>query len=248
MGRDYSASTVTPEAVQIRPDVAGVGSRTIALIVDTTLQVALLIPVLFLPLADGLSSTGEAVVVAIVVFVVLWLYYPAFEWLRRGQTPGKRFQGIRVVRTDGQPAGLAPVLVRNLVRIVDVMMLPFLALISMVVTKRSQRLGDLAAGTMVVRDRALPAPSMVPWLMPAEATSPTLDTSGLTERDYTVLRTFLTRRSTLDAAARRQLAARLAARLREQLRERPDDARLPDEQLIEAAAQSYRAKFKDRPG
>jgi uncharacterized RDD family membrane protein YckC len=248
MGRDYSASTVTPEAVQIHPDVAGVGSRTIALIVDTALQVALLIPVLFLPLADGLSSTGEAVVVAIVVFVVLWLYYPAFEWLRRGQTPGKRFQGIRVVRTDGQPAGLAPVLVRNLVRIVDVMMLPFLALISMVVTKRSQRLGDLAAGTMVVRDRALPAPSMVPWLMPAEATSPTLDTSGLTERDYTVLRTFLTRRSTLDAAARRQLAARLAARLREQLRERPEDARLSDEQLIEAAAQSYRAKFKDRPG
>jgi uncharacterized RDD family membrane protein YckC len=248
MGRDYSASTVTPEAVQIHPDVAGVGSRTIALIVDTALQVALLIPVLFLPLADGLSSTGEAVVVAIVVFVVLWLYYPAFEWLRRGQTPGKRFQGIRVVRTDGQPAGLAPVLVRNLVRIVDVMMLPFLALISMVVTKRSQRLGDLAAGTMVVRDRALPAPSMVPWLMPAEATSPTLDTSGLTERDYTVLRTFLTRRSTLDTVARQQLAARLAARVREQLRERPDDARLPDEQLIEAAAQSYRARFTDRHG
>jgi uncharacterized RDD family membrane protein YckC len=248
MGRDYSASTVTPEAVQIHPDVAGVGSRTIALIVDTALQVALLIPVLFLPLADGLSSTGETVVVAIVVFVVLWLYYPAFEWLRHGQTPGKRFQGIRVVRTDGQPAGLAPVLVRNLVRIVDVMLLPFLALISMVITKRSQRLGDLAAGTMVVRERALPAPSVVPWLVQAEAPSQTLDTSGLTERDYTVLRTFLTRRSSLETVARQQLAARLAARLREQLRERPDDTRLPDEQLIEAAAQSYRAKFTDRPG
>jgi hypothetical protein len=63
-----------------------------------------------------------------------------------------------------------------------------------------------------------------------------------------VLRTFLTRRSSLETVARQQLAARLAARLREQLRERPDDARLPDEQLIEAAAQSYRAKFTDRPG
>ena len=248
MGRDYSASTVTPEAVQTNADVAGVGSRTIALIVDTMIQIALLIPVLFIPLSNGLGGTAETVVVALVVFVVLWFYYPAFEWSWRGQTPGKRYQGIRVVRTDGQPAGLAPILVRNLVRIVDVMLLPFLALISMVITKRSQRLGDLAAGTMVVRERGLPTLTVVPWLVPAEAPSPTLDTTGLTERDYTVLRTFLTRRTTLDTVARQQLAARLAARVREQLRERPDDARLPDEQLIEAAAQSYRARFTDRPG
>jgi uncharacterized RDD family membrane protein YckC len=247
MRRDYSPSTVTPEAVQLRADVAGVGSRTIAFILDSLIQAALLIPVLFIPLADGLDGTGETVVVALVAFVVVWLYYPAFEWLWHGQTPGKRYQGIRVVRRDGQPAGLAPVLVRNLVRIVDVMMLPFLALISMVVTKYSQRLGDLAAGTMVVRERALPAPNVIPWLVPAETSFATLDTSGLTERDYTVLRTFLARRTSLDATARQQLAARLAARVREQLRERPDDARLPDEQLIEAAAQSYRARFSDRP-
>jgi uncharacterized RDD family membrane protein YckC len=249
MGRDYSASTVTPEAVRLRADVAGVGSRSIAFILDSLIQVALLIPVLFVPLADGLDGTGEAVAVVLVVFVVLWLYYPAFEWFWRGQTPGKRYQGIRVVRTDGQPAGLAPVLVRNLVRIVDVMLLPFLALISMVITKRSQRLGDLAAGTMVIRERALPAPSLVPpWLVQPEASHPTLDTSGLTERDYTVLRTFLARRSSLDATARALLAARLAARVRGQIRERPGDASIPDEQLIEAAAQSYRARFSDQLG
>lgn len=248
MGRDYSASTVTPEAVELRADVAGVGSRTIALIIDSLIQGALLIPALFVPLADGLSGMGETVLVAFIAFVVLWLYYPAFEWLWRGQTPGKRYQGIRVVRRDGQPVGLAPVLVRNLIRIVDVMALPFLALISMVVTKHSQRLGDLAAGTMVVRERSLAAPNLIPWLVTAVTSHATLDTSGLTERDYTVLRTFLARREGLDAAARRQLATRLAARVREQLRERPDDAGLPDEQLIEAAAQSYRARFSDRPG
>ena len=159
MRADYAASTVTPEAVQLHADVAGVGSRTIALVVDTFLQLMVLVPVLFVSLGDGLGGTGEAVVVGIVVFFVLWFYFPAFEWLWRGQTPGKRYQGIRVVRTDGQPVGLAPVLVRNLIRIVDVTLLPFLALISMVITRRSQRLGDLAAGTMVVRERALPAPS-----------------------------------------------------------------------------------------
>jgi uncharacterized RDD family membrane protein YckC len=247
MRADYAASTVTAEAVRLHADIAGVGSRTIALIVDTFLQGVVLLPVLFVSLGDGLGGPGEAVVIGIIVFVLLWLYFPAFEWLWRGQTPGKRFQGIRVVRTDGQPVGLAPVLVRNLIRVVDVTLLPFLAVISMVITRRSQRLGDLAAGTMVVRERALVAPSTLSLGAPSSVYSPTptLDTSGMTERDYTVLRTFLTRRTTLDEKARRALAARLAARLREQLRERPDEPKLPDERLIEAAAQAYRARFSE---
>jgi uncharacterized RDD family membrane protein YckC len=252
MRADYAASTVTPEAVQLHADVAGVGSRTIALVVDTFLQGMVLLPVLFVSLGDGLGDTGEAVVIGIIVFFVLWFYFPAFEWLWRGQTPGKRFQRIRVVRTDGQPVGLAPVLVRNLIRIVDVILLPFLALISMVITRRSQRLGDLAAGTMVVRERALPAPSALafPLGMSGSVSAPSqaLDTSGMTERDYTVLRTFLARRATLDWRARQQLATNLATRVRAQLRERPGETSLTDEQLIEAAAQSYRARFTDRSG
>ena len=253
MRADYAASTVTPEAVQLNADIAGVGSRTIALLVDTFLQGLVLLPVLFVSLEQGPGGTGQAIALGIFVFVVVWLYYPAFELLWRGQTPGKRFQGIRVVRTDGQPVGLAPVLVRNLIRIVDVFVLPFLALISMVITRRSQRLGDLAAGTMVVRERALPTPSALPFGVPGVSGAPsipasTLDTSAMTERDYTVLRTFLSRRSTLDWKARQQLATRLAARVREQLRERPGDTGLTDEQLIEAAAQSYRARFADPPG
>jgi uncharacterized RDD family membrane protein YckC len=252
MRADYAASTVTPEAVQLQADVAGVGSRTIALVVDTFLQGMILLPVLFVSLGDGVGGTGEAVVIGIIVFFVLWFYFPAFELLWRGQTPGKRFQGIRVVRTDGQPVGLAPVLVRNLIRIIDVILLPFLALISMVITRRSQRLGDLAAGTMVVHERALPAPSALPLQLgmtgSAYAPSPALDTSGMTERDYTVLRTFLARRTTLDWKARQQLAASLAARVRAQLHERPGATGLTDEQLIEAATQSYRARFSDPSG
>jgi len=248
MRADYAASTVTPEAVQLHADVAGVGSRSIALIVDTFLQVGLLVPILVVLLADAPPDTAELVVISVVLFLVLWLYYPAFEWLWRGQTPGKRFQGIRVVRTDGQPAGLAPVLVRNLVRIVDVMMLPFLALISMVFTRRSQRLGDLAAGTMVVRERTLPAPSILASGELGRISDPTLDTTGLTERDYTVLRTFLARRASLDAVARDQLAARLAARLRAQVPQQPGGEALPNERLIEIVARSYRGRFTDRPG
>lgn len=245
---DDAERTVTPEAVLLHADVAGIGSRSIAIIVDTLVQVVLLLPVLLVTLGDGLAGTGETVVLLVLLFVVLWLYFPAFELLRRGQTPGKRLQGIRVVRTNGQPAGLAPVLVRNLVRIVDVFMLPFLALISMVVTRRGQRLGDLAAGTMVVRERKLPAPQVQQSGVPGQAGAPTLDTSRLTAHDYTVLRTFLTRRFSLDVKAREQLAERLATRVRAQLGERPGAVPLSNEQLIEAAAQSYRSRFTDRLG
>ncbi len=245
MRPDYAGTVITPEAVQLRADVAGIGSRSIALIVDTLIQVVVLLPFFFVFVLDGVGGTVEAVGLSLLGFVVLWLYFPAFELLRRGQTPGKRLQGIRVVRTDGQPAGLAPVAVRNLVRIVEVMLLPFVALISMVVTPRYQRLGDLAAGTIVIRERKLPAPQVLSRV-PSQAGAPTLDTSRLTAHDYTVLRTFLARRSSLEVNARRQLAARLAARVREQLAEGPGNAPRSDEQLIEAAVQSYRARFAVR--
>jgi len=248
MRTNDAGSTVTPEAVQLRTDAAGIGSRSIALILDLLLQLLVLLPVMFVLVGDGIAGTVEAIAISLLLFVVLWLYFPAFELLRRGQTPGKRWQGIRVVRTSGQPAGLAPVVVRNLIRIVEVMLLPFVALIAMVVTPRSQRLGDLAAGTMVVRVRDLPAPHALTMRGPDEAHAPRLDTSRLTARDYTVLRTFLSRRSSLDMKAREQLAARLAARVREQLGERSGTGALSNEQLIEAVAQSYRARFADGPG
>jgi uncharacterized RDD family membrane protein YckC len=245
--RDYAGATVTPEAVRLQADIAGIGSRSIAWLVDTVIQVVVLLPVLFVLLGDGLAGTVETVAISLLLFVVLWLYYPAFELLWRGQTPGKRWQGIRVVRTNGQPAGLASVAVRNLVRFVDVMLLPFLALISIVVTPRSQRLGDLAAGTMVVRERKLPAPHVLTLRVPGEAQAPSLDTSRMSAHDYTLLRTFISRRASLDPTARRQLAARLAARARELLAEHAGGGQLTDEELIEAAARSYRARFSDEP-
>lgn len=243
MTRGSSGSSVTPEAVRLRTDAAGLGSRTLALMVDALIQLAVLVPVLVGFVVGGLSGTAETVVFAIVVFVIVWGYFPLFEWLRRGQTPGKRMQGIRVVQTSGEPAGFAPVMVRNLLRIVEVYALPFIALIAMFVSPRDQRLGDLAAGTVVVRDRKLPQPATMA-MTPHDAGVPALDTSRLTEPEYTVLRTFLSRRSSLDPAARRQLAARLAATLRRQLGDLPPTrADRDDETLIEAAVRSYRARF-----
>lgn len=237
-------ATVTPEAVRLRIDLAGLGSRMIAWLIDTLLQAVILIPVLIGFLADGVTGTGESVVLGILVFSILWLYFPLFEWLWSGQTPGKRAQSIRVIRTDGQPVTFAPVLVRNLVRFVDVLLLPFVGVISMIVTRRAQRLGDLAAGTLVIRERALPAPQAIDLGEGGAAEAvPGLDTSRLTEREYGLIRSFLARRASLDPAARQRLAAGLMASVRERLGEQHTDTGLSDERLLEAVARSYRARF-----
>lgn len=230
---------VTPEAVTITVDVAGLGSRMIASLIDSLIQLAIVVPILLGVGASELSGTVELIVVSLVVFLVFWGYYPLFEVLWQGRTPGKRAQRLRVLRTDGQPAGGAAILVRNLIRILDVFLFPFLAVISMLVTSRAQRLGDLAAGTMVVRERRLTAPQTI--TLPGRSDLPTVDATGLSEREYDVIRSFLSRRSALDASARWRLAAQLASALRGRVGSLPEG--LSDEAMLEAVAQSYRRRF-----
>lgn len=236
-----SDRTVTPEAVTIAVDVAGLGSRSIAWLIDSLIQLAVVLPILLGVGAGNLAAEGpELVVVSLVVFLIVWGYYPIFEILWQGRTPGKRAQRIRVIRTDGQPASGAAILVRNLIRILDVILLPFLAVIAMLVTPRAQRLGDLAAGTMVVREPRFSEPEAV--RLPSRADLPAVDATGLTEREYDVIRSFLARRSSLDPSARWRLAAQLASTVRGRVGSLPEG--LADEAMLEAVAQSYRRRFE----
>jgi uncharacterized RDD family membrane protein YckC len=232
--------TVTPEAVTIALDVAGLGSRMIAWIIDTLIQLVIVVPILLGIGAGDLSGGVELVVVSLILFLLFWGYYPVFELFWHGQTPGKRAQRLRVIRTDGQPAGGAAILVRNLIRILDVFLLPFLAVISMIVTSRAQRLGDLAAGTMVVREAKFRAPQTV--LTVSRPDLPAVDATGLSEREYDVIRSFLARRGSLDPTARWRLASQLASAIRGRVGSMP--AGLADETLLEAVAQSYRQRFE----
>jgi uncharacterized RDD family membrane protein YckC len=236
-------STVTPEAVRLHVDVSGLGSRMIAWLVDALIQVSILIPLFIAATAVAPGGTVELVIGIVILFGVIWLYFPLFEWLGNGRTPGKRAQRIRVVRTDGQPAGFARVMVRNLIRIVDVYALPFLAVISMIVTRRAQRLGDLAAGTMVVRDRKVPTLKPLELGELDEQLMSALDTSGLTERDYALIRSFLSRRDGLDLGARQQLAGRVVASIQPRLGGSHMNIQAGDERLLQAVARSYRARF-----
>jgi hypothetical protein len=202
-----------------------------------------LVPVLIGFLSDGVTGTGETVVVSLLVFVILWVYYPLFEGLWQGRTPGKRAQRLRVVRTDGQPAGFAAIIVRNLIRIVDVSLLPFVAVISMLVTRRAQRLGDLAAGTMVIREHQMEAPQPLDLSGAAAQRLPGLDIARLSEREYGVIRSFLARRETLAPEARAELATKLATTVLERLGGTHGQAGLDDEAFLETVARSYRDRF-----
>ncbi len=150
----------TPERVALSLPIAGIGSRTGAWLVDAALMFLFWIVAYFLltlvadvlDLVQGMSSMVAALVLA-GVFATQWGYWTAFETFWSGQTPGKRWVGIRVVRLDGAPVGFFESAVRNLLRLVD--FLPGLygaGVVTMLVNPLHRRLGDLAAGTVLIRD------------------------------------------------------------------------------------------------
>src|SRR5581483_821088 len=163
----------TPENVVVHYDLAGVGSRFLAAAIDTLIPGTLIILILLavsaaggLALASGAlrdvssfqaSSVGIwlVAVLLLVNFLLLWGYYVAFELLWNGQTPGKRAVGLRVLRDSGYALGFFDSLIRNLLRLVDFLPLYYgIGVLTMVIDSRWRRLGDLAAGTIVVKERS----------------------------------------------------------------------------------------------
>lgn len=207
----------TPENVAFDYVVAGLGSRFLAALIDAVpiffLQVVVFFT-LFLILStqydtdEILNSSGwAAAVLGLISFIFLWGYYIFFEMLWNGQSPGKRVVGLRVIRTDGMPVTLTETLIRNLVRLVD--FLPFLygaGIVTMFINQQSRRLGDLAAGTLVVFDNAeitlesLKKPAFLPSSMPRlgdeEDKTPqsTLPIGLLTDRDIFMIEDYFRRR------------------------------------------------------
>jgi hypothetical protein len=137
----------------------------------------------------------------------------AFEVRGGGRTPGKRAVGLRVVRDGGGPVGLRESLIRNVIRLFEAALLYVPAVVSIIATRTNQRLGDLAAGTLVIRETTEPMETPAPPAIPAEAYAG-WDATGVDEAELAAVRAFLQRREGLRPAARRSLAAQLARRLR----------------------------------
>jgi uncharacterized RDD family membrane protein YckC len=227
-------SIETPEQVALEFPLAGVGSRFLAVAVDTLLQGAIGMVVFFVAVgvftalrAGGLWIAAFALIAG---FLIFYGYFAAFEAFWHGQTPGKRLVGLRVLSVSGRPIRIDEALLRNVLRLVD--QLPgvyAVGIVSMLATARSQRLGDLAAGTVVVHEKGLTAPVM----RVAEAAVPSwTGGAGLSDAELLLVETFLQRRRELDLAVREDRARAIAARLRARIG--PSVPDLEPEALIEA--------------
>lgn len=207
----------TPEAVVFGYQVAGIGSRFMAALVDTII-LSLLLLTFFCGLGAATSFTDRSglggwvvALVVLFVFALVWGYYIFFEMAWNGQSPGKRWVGLRVVRADGTPLTLVDCLVRNLVRVIDFLPLYYaVGLVTMFSNPQARRLGDYAAGTLVVKEGRGMTLASVQQTLGTRATSPVTPPSpGLSESDYQLIDNFLGRRHEL--RNRDQLALRIAA-------------------------------------
>jgi len=217
--------------------LAGIGSRFIALLVDYLIwgAGAFLLGLLFVAIVTSIAAFSRisaqwvVAIAVLLVFLVNWGYFTLFEAFWNGRTPGKRVARIRVIQRTGRAIGLFESMARNLVRYVD--QFPgfyAVGVIAMFVTKQHQRLGDLAAGTLVVRDREEEA---TPWIdsgartftaqifaPPPTSVEPqirvTLPATGITKlapADLEVLEGFFSRRLDMSIETRQALAQRIAA-------------------------------------
>ena len=235
----------TPEGVDVELTLAGIGSRFIAAILDLLIQGAVLLAAAFALGVLGGAGAGLAIAVfAILFFLVFFGYDVLFEVRSRGRTLGKRWTGLRVVRTGGRPVTFVPSCVRNVMRLVDILPAFYaIGMLSIFVTPRNQRLGDLAAGTLIVRERpggirARPAPAEAAL---APDASDGWDVSAVSAQDIGTVRQFLDRRAGARRARSRGARRELERRLRPLVAGAPD--RLDPEEFLErlAAAKADRA-------
>jgi len=235
---------VTPEAVVLEFETAGMASRLLAAMIDLTIQVLLVFVISFAgfgleSVGNGLGGFGTAVLYAS-FFLVLFGYPAGFETLWRGKTPGKAAMGLRVVTVEGAPVRFRHAAIRSILGLVDKFaMSGMIGVIAVLVSRRNQRLGDMVAGTIVLRERSGAGKPRATVFAPPyglEAYTASLDPSTLGNDDYAAVRGFLLRAHALAPESRWALAISIAGPLRDRLRTTPPDGVGPEPFLVCVAA------------
>jgi uncharacterized RDD family membrane protein YckC len=214
---------VTPEAVVLDVETAGVASRVFAGIIDLLIQIGILFAGSLMLTIFGLVASSSRLLVSLLMALVVMGYPVVSETLMRGRTIGKRAMGLRAVTIEGAPIRLRHAMLRMMGGLVDRFLPPFgvTGMLFVLGTSRHQRVGDLLAGTIVIRDPdRTPLPMAVWFPVPpgCEAFAATIDPTAMTDEQYTVIRSFLMRNRELSADARYTLAADLAQRAATTLR------------------------------
>jgi uncharacterized RDD family membrane protein YckC len=235
----------TPEQIALELPLAGIGSRFLAIAIDTLIQAALYFIVgivSFLVLGFGASmisflprTLGPALAIFI-WFVIYWGYFAIFESLWNGQTPGKRLAGIRVIKENGRPINAFEAIGRNLMRAVDMqpVIVYGIGLVCMMCNRQSRRLGDFVAGTVVVHEK--PTEEIRPtWNTATDTASATAAMGQMTAEELVLIETYLSRRFELDPDVRLRTAIQIADRIKTKTGLQPQSHQHVDDFLEEAA-------------
>lgn len=265
----------TPERVQLEFALASIGNRFLAVAVDHFIQYFIIFLIAWTAFSllgpSGLGAVGGAeaifsempkwtvAVLIIAIFLAFASYFIVFEWLWNGQTPGKRLLKLRVIREDGRPLTLWEAIARNLLRICDAIpgfVLPVysVGLIVIFLSEKDQRLGDIFAGTVVIRERLDEAPTFAETF-----SNPISDTafsrvqrrietnanvSNLTESEVEVVESFLRRRWDLTDRQRLWMAWRIALPLMYKLKPNYEMAEFTYEGFLEEILHRFHARQK----
>ena len=239
----------TPEQVPLEFMLAGIGSRFMAAFLDTVIEAILYLTLFLLTLLWTSSNFyGKArsiwweAFLSLVVFCINWGYYAIFESLWKGQTPGKRWAGIRVIKDSGRPINAFEAIARNLIRFVDFLPLFYgVGVITMLLNAKHRRLGDYVAGTIVVHESS-DREANVFFNTPTASEFTLHQAAGLTLQEAELIETFLARRLDIPPEVRRLNGQRIADMISSRLNI-PPESRPPDnENFLELMIREFRSR------
>jgi uncharacterized RDD family membrane protein YckC len=243
----------TPEQIALELQVAGIGSRFLAIAVDTVLQVSLYIagflalsflqtPAIVRESPLGLAGPALAILFG---FTIYWGYFALFEIFWSGRTPGKRLAGIRVIKETGRPINAYEAIGRNILRAIDFLPAMYaVGVVCMMLNKHSRRIGDYVAGTIVVHDKQ--TEEVRPdWNLAAPAPAAGASVARMTPEELQLIETYLHRRLELEDEIRTDMADRIVRRISTKTGLSPAAGQAIDE-FLESIARQIRdtARFR----
>jgi uncharacterized RDD family membrane protein YckC len=238
----------TPEQVHLEFLLAGIGSRFMAALLDTLIQAAMTFAVFLIGMIffAGLPSIWIFALMLFVFFSITWGYYASFEAVWKGQTPGKRWAGIRVIKESGRPINVFEAISRNFLRIVDYLPGFYgIGVVTMLLNSKHRRLGDFVAGTLVVHETS--DRDATPFFN----TEPSSDfafpqAAKLTLQEAELIETFLARRLDITSGIRQQSAERIAQMVSNRLAILPDARPADTEAFLELIVREFRTRARYR--
>lgn len=246
----------TPEQVHLEFVLADIGSRFMAIFADTIIQVILFVALIIVDrtvLQNKLFPEWSQVqvwVVAVIIFIwfcIYWGYYAAFEALWNGQTPGKRWAGIRVIKETGRAINAFEAITRNLVRIIDwIPGIYAVGIVTMLLNSKNRRLGDFAAGTLVVHDRKPKETDLFFNTAEKKGDFAVHQAGRLGIPEIELIETFLARRLDIPPEVRLQSATRIADMICMKLGIDPHSRPSDTENFLEVMVKEFRDRAQYR--